>query len=185
METTQETMRAAGQHELGGPDVLKVVTVPRPTPGIGEILIRVHAAGVNPVDAMTRQFGMFVGQPPFVLGWDVSGVVAAVGPGVTVHRDGEEVFGMLPFPGGHGAYADYAVGPARAFVPKPANLSHVQAAALLTAYQIGAGDRVLINGGAGGVGHLAVQIARAHGAHVLALASPADAACVCASAPTR
>ena len=180
-----ETMRAISQDELGGPEVLKRVALPIPKPGMGEILVRVHAASVNPVDAMNRESGIFVGKPPFVLGWDVSGMVEAIGPGVTVHRPGDEVFGMLPFPHGHGAYAEYAAGPARAFVPKPERLDHVRAAAMplsgLTAWQtlvetaqVGQGSRVLINGAAGGVGHLAVQIAKARGAYVIALASASN-----------
>jgi NADPH:quinone reductase-like Zn-dependent oxidoreductase len=179
-----DTMLVISQDELGGPEVLKPVTSPRPEPGLGEILVRVHAAGVNPVDGYNRESGLFLGKPPFVLGWDVSGTVEAVGVGVTLYAPGDEVFGLLPFPHGHGAYAQYAVGPARVFVPKPARLDHVQAAALplagLTAWQalvetahIGEGSRVLINGASGGVGHLAVQIAKARGAYVIALASAA------------
>jgi NADPH:quinone reductase-like Zn-dependent oxidoreductase len=147
-------MLAISQDKLGGPDVLKVVEVDRPEPGIGQILVRVHVAGVNPVDAMNRQTGYLVGKPLFILGWDVSGPVEAVGAGVTLYRPGDEVFGMLPFPHGHGAYAEYVVGPTRAFVPKPPKLDHAHAAALplagLTAWQalvetahIGMGSRVL------------------------------------------
>ncbi|OBC15394.1 NADPH:quinone reductase [Mycobacterium sp. 852013-50091_SCH5140682] len=176
-------MRAVSQDELGGPEVLHIVEIDRPEPGMGELQVRVHAAGVNPVDAMNRQAGMFVGPPPFVLGWDVSGTVEAVGVGVTLFRPGDEVFGLLPFPKGHGAYAQYVVAPTRVFVPKPARLDHVHAAALplagLTAWQalvetarVDAGSRVLITAPAGGVGHLAVQIAKARGAHVAALADP-------------
>ena len=181
-QSTNGAMNAVTQDELGGPDVLKVVTADRPEPGIGEILIRVYAAGVNPIDGANRQTGALVGEPPFVLGWDVSGAVEAVGPGVTLYAPGDEVFGMLPFPQGHGAYAEYAVGPTRAFVRKPERLDHVRAAAIpmvgLTAWQalvdtahVGDASRVLINGAAGGIGHLAVQIAKARGAHVTALAS--------------
>ena len=179
-------MHAVSQDELGGAEVLELVTIPTPEPGVGEILVRVHAAGVNPVDAMNRESGLFIGEPPFVLGYDVSGTVEAVGPGVTLYEPGDEVFGMLPFPRGHGAHAEYAVGPTRAFAPKPDRLDHVQAAALplvgLTAWQalvetadVCRGSRVLINGAAGGVGHVAVQIAKARGAHVVALASAANA----------
>ena len=179
------TMRAVSQDELGGPEVLRLVSLPTPEPGVSEILIRVHAAGVNPIDGANRQTGAFVGQPPFVLGWDVSGTVEAVGPGVTLYEPGDAVFGLLPFPQGHGAYAEYAVGPTRAFVRKPDRLDHVQAAAIpmvgLTAWQslvdtarVGEGSRVLINGAAGGIGHIAVQIAKARGAHVTALASAAN-----------
>jgi NADPH:quinone reductase-like Zn-dependent oxidoreductase len=182
MEEMNHTMKAVSQDELGGPDVLKLVTLPTPEPGVSEILVRVHAAGVNPIDGAQRQTGAFVGQPPFVLGWDVSGTVEAVGPGVTLYKPGDEVFGLLPFPQGHGAYAEYVVGPTRVFVPKPDRLDHVQAAAIpmvgLTAWQalvdtagIGEGSRVLIGAGSGGIGHLAVQIAKARGAYVTALAS--------------
>jgi NADPH:quinone reductase-like Zn-dependent oxidoreductase len=181
-----DTMLAISQNEFGGPDVLGLASLPTPRPSVGEILIRVHAASVNPVDVYNRESGVLIGKPPFVLGWDVSGTVAAVGPGVTIHAPGDEVFGLLPFPRGHGAYAQFAVGPARAFVPKPERLTHVEAAALplagLTAWQamvetagLRAGSRVLITGAAGGVGHLAVQIAKARGAHVIAQVSPGNA----------
>jgi NADPH:quinone reductase-like Zn-dependent oxidoreductase len=176
------TMKAVSQDELGGPEVLKLVTLPIPEPGVSEIRLRVHAAGVNPIDGAQRQTGAFVGEPPFVLGWDVCGAVEAVGPGVTLYKPGDVVFGLLPFPQGHGAYAEYVVGPTRAFVPKPDRLDYIQAAAIpmvgLTAWQalvdtagVGEGDRVLIDAGSGGIGHLAVQIAKARGAHVTALAS--------------
>ncbi len=79
-----QTMQAVSQEELGGAEVLELVTVPTPEPGVGEILVRVHAAGVNPVDAMNRESGVFIGEPPFVLGYDVSGTVEAVGLGVTL-----------------------------------------------------------------------------------------------------
>jgi NADPH:quinone reductase-like Zn-dependent oxidoreductase len=181
-----DTMKSISQDELGGPEVLKLVTLPTPAPGLSQILIRVHAAGVNPIDGVNRQSGALIGTPPFVLGWDISGTVEAVGPGVTLYKPGDDVFGMLPFPQGHGAYAEYAVGPTRVFVRKPDRLDHVQAAAVpmvgLTAWQalvdtagVGEGSRVLINGAAGGIGHLAVQIAKAHGAYVTALASAAHA----------
>lgn len=179
------TMKAVSQDELGGPEVLKLVSLPTPEPGISEILVRVHAASVNPIDGANRETGAFVGEPPFVLGWDVCGRVEAVGPGVTLYKPGDVVFGLLPFPQAHGAYAEYVVGPTRAFVPKPDRLSHVEAAAIpmvgLTAWQalvdtarVGEGSRVLIIGAAGGIGHLAVQIAKARGAYVTALASAAD-----------
>ena len=89
-----DTMQAISQDELGGPEVLKRVTLSVPKPGMGEILVRVHAASVNPVDVMNRKSGAFVGKPPFVLGWDVSGTVEAIGPGVTIHGPGDEVFGI-------------------------------------------------------------------------------------------
>jgi NADPH:quinone reductase-like Zn-dependent oxidoreductase len=176
------TMRAVSQDVLGGPEVLRLVEVDRPEPGLSEILVRVHAAGMNPVDWKQRARSTFVGPPPFVLGWDVSGVVEATGFGVTLFQPGDEVFGMLPFPKGAGSHAEYAIGPTRAFAAKPGGLSHVQAAALplagLTAWQaladtarLAPGQRVLIHAAAGGVGHLAVQIAKARGAHVIGTAS--------------
>jgi len=177
-------MTAISQDELGGPEVLKLVTLPTPEPGISEILVRVHAASVNPIDAANRQTGVFLGQPPFVLGWDISGTVEAVGLGVTLFEPGDEVFGMLPFPQGHGAYAQYAVGPTRAFVRKPARpcprRRHTDGRTHCLAVTGGHGRsrrgcRVLIIGAAGGIGHLAVQIAKARGAHVTALASGEDA----------
>jgi NADPH:quinone reductase-like Zn-dependent oxidoreductase len=134
-----DTMKAISQDELGGPEVLKLVTLPTPRPGVSEILIRVHAAAVNPIDAANRETGVFIGKPPFVLGWDISGTVEAVGFGVTIYEPGDEVFGMLPFPKVHGSYAEYVVGPTRAFVRKPEGLDHVTAAAMpmvgLTAWQ--------------------------------------------------
>jgi NADPH:quinone reductase-like Zn-dependent oxidoreductase len=182
-----ELMRAVIQNQLGGPEVLHLGEVPRPEPGVGEILVDVRAASINPADVMNRRSGVFSGPPPFILGWDVSGVVAAVGPGVTIFEPGDEVFGLLPFPRGGGAYADAAVGPTRAFVRKPDELSHVEAAALplagLTAWQalvetaaVSAETRVVITGAAGGVGHLATQIAHARGAHVIAVAGGRHAA---------
>ncbi|MBO1806127.1 NADP-dependent oxidoreductase [Leucobacter ruminantium] len=182
--STTPTMRAAVQHSLGAPEVLEVVEIPRPEPRTNEILVRVRAAGINPTDWKHRARGGFIGDPPFVLGWDVSGVVEAVGVGVARFRPGDEVFGMLSYPFGHGSHAEYVAAPARVFAPKPASLDHVQAAALplvsLTSWQalveyaeLQPGQRVLIHAAAGGVGHVAVQIAKARGAHVLGTASEA------------
>ncbi|WP_407289123.1 NADP-dependent oxidoreductase [Streptomyces sp. BP-8] len=180
------TMRAVSQDTPGSPDVLKVVEMPRPRPGRGEILVRVHAAGVNPADWKTRERGVFANgaKPPFILGFDVSGVVAETGDGVTLFQPGDEVFGMPRFPHPAGAYAEYVTAPARHFAPRPKGLSHLQAGALplasLTAWQalvdtahVQPGRRVLIHAAAGGVGHLAVQIAKARGAHVIGTASAA------------
>jgi len=178
-------MRAVRQDELGGPEVLRLVKAERPEPAYGEILVKVHAAGLNPVDGKVRADGGLSGEaPPYGVGWDVSGTVAAVGPGVQRFRVGEGVYGMPRFPVSVGAYAEYVTGPTRHFSPKPAGLSHVEAAALplagLTAYQslvdfaqIRAGQRVLIHAAAGGVGHLAVQLAKAKGAFVIGTASAA------------
>jgi NADPH:quinone reductase-like Zn-dependent oxidoreductase len=182
---TITTMRAIRQETLGGPEVLQEVTVPRPAPGPSQLLVRVHAAGVNPTDWGHRAHQVFLGPPPFTLGWDVSGVVEAVGFGVTIFQPGDEVFGMLPYPHGAGSHAEYVTGPARAFARKPANIDHVQAGALplvaLTAWQalvdtahVSPGQRVLIHAAAGGVGHVAVQIAKARGAYVIGTASAAN-----------
>ncbi|MET7378028.1 NADP-dependent oxidoreductase [Streptomyces sp. NPDC005526] len=176
------TMRAISQDVLGGPEVLREVTLERPEPRPNEVLVRVRAAGVNPTDWKHRATGGFLGEPPFVLGWDVSGVVEATGVGVALFQPGDEVFGMLPYPFGHGSHAEYVTAPARAFTHKPAGIDHVQAGALplvsLTAWQalveragLRPGQRVLIHAAAGGVGHVAVQIAKAHGAYVIGTAS--------------
>ncbi|MEU1019785.1 NADP-dependent oxidoreductase [Streptomyces sp. NPDC005900] len=175
-------MRAVSPRSWGAPENLVPVEVDRPEPGLTEILVRVHAAGVNPVDWKTRAEGAFGtwGDTP-ILGYDVSGVVEEVGPGVTLYSPGDEVFGMPRFPEQAGGYAEYVVAPARRFAPKPVGLSHVEAAALplaaLTAWQglvetagLRAGQRVLIHAAAGGVGHLAVQIAKARGAYVIGTA---------------
>jgi len=175
-------MRIVTQKVLGGPDVLEIAQAPRPEPIGTEVLVRVHAAGVNPVDWKTRSHGGFLGEPPFVLGWDVSGVVEALGRGTTRFAAGDEVMGMPWFPRQAGCYGEYVTAPSRHFVKKPASLSHVQAAGLpldgLTAWQaltdiahLEKGQRVLINAAAGGVGHLAVQIAKARGAWVAGTAS--------------
>ncbi|MEU6624218.1 NADP-dependent oxidoreductase [Streptomyces litmocidini] len=175
-------MRAISQDTHGTVEVLQEVVVPRPVAGPGRILVAVRAAGVNPTDWKHRAGPLFLDRLPLVLGWDVSGVVEAVGYGVTVFKPGDEVFGMLPYPHGVGAYAEYVTGPARAFAHKPAGIDHVRAGALplaaLTAYQaivdtagVGPGQRVLIHAAAGGVGHLAVQIAKARGAYVIGTAS--------------
>jgi NADPH:quinone reductase-like Zn-dependent oxidoreductase len=177
-------MRAISQDILGGPEVLKEIEVERPTPGPTEVLVRVHAAGVNPTDWKHRATGGLLGRPPFVLGWDVSGVVESVGIGTALYKPSDEVFGMLRYPYGHGAFAEYVTAPARTFARKPVKIDHVQAAALplaaLTAWQalvdiagVKAGQRVLVHAAAGGVGHLAVQVAKARGAHVIGTASAA------------
>ncbi|GAA4481567.1 NADP-dependent oxidoreductase [Rhodococcus olei] len=177
-------MQAVIQNVLGAPEVLETVEVERPVPRRGEVLVRVHASGVNPVDAAVRS-GAFplLGAPPFGVGWDISGVVEEAGAG-SRFAVGDEVYGMPLFPRAATGYAEYVLAPSTQVASKPATLDHVQAAALplaaLTAWQglvgaagVGAGDRVLIHRAAGGVGHLAVQIAKARGAHVIALASAA------------
>ncbi|MEU5110802.1 NADP-dependent oxidoreductase [Streptomyces longwoodensis] len=182
--STVNTMRAIRQDVLGGPEVLQVVEVERPAPRPNEVLVRVRAAGVNPTDWKHRATGGFLGEPPFVLGWDLSGTVEAVGVGVATFAPGDEVFGMLPYPWGHGSHAEYVIAPVRVLWHKPAALTHVEAGALplvsLTAWQalvetagLEAGQRVLVHAAAGGVGHVAVQIAKARGAYVIGTASTA------------
>jgi NADPH:quinone reductase-like Zn-dependent oxidoreductase/predicted SnoaL-like aldol condensation-catalyzing enzyme len=182
--STPATMRAIRQETHGSPEVLQEVGLPRPEPGPSEILVAVRAAGVNPTDWYNRARPLTIDRMPLVLGWDVSGVVEAVGVGVTVFKPGDEVFGMLPYPHGAGSHAEYVTAPARSFAAKPESIDHVQAGALplaaLTAYQalvdtadIQPGQRVLIHAAAGGVGHLAVQIAKSRGAFVVGTASAA------------
>ncbi|MGW3020842.1 NADP-dependent oxidoreductase [Streptomyces longwoodensis] len=182
--STVNTMRAIRQDVLGGPEVLRTVEVERPAPRPNEVLVRVRAAGVNPTDWKHRATGGFLGEPPFVLGWDLSGTVEAVGIGVATFAPGDEVFGMLPYPWGHGSHAEYVIAPVRTLWHKPAALTHAEAGALplvsLTAWQalvetagLEAGQRVLVHAAAGGVGHVAVQIAKARGAYVIGTASAA------------
>ncbi len=177
-------MRAVTQNSVGGPDVLFVAEQPDPSPKAGEVLVRVKAAGINPVDGAVRGgFYPLLGEPPFILGWDISGTVAALGAGVTAFKVGDDVFGMPSFPKQAGAYAELAAASADEIAAKPVAIDHAHAAALplagLTAWQglirhggLQAGQRVLIHAGAGGVGHLAVQIAKARGAYVIATVSP-------------
>ncbi|MFD9455223.1 NADP-dependent oxidoreductase [Streptomyces sp. NPDC059985] len=175
-------MRAVIQKSFGGPEVLEVVETDRPTPLGGEVLIRVHASSVNPVDVVVRSGAYpLLGEPPFGVGWDISGVVEEAGAGARF-KPGDEVFGMPFFPRAATGYAEYVAAPSRQVARKPAALDHVHAAAIplaaLTAWQglvdaagLHEGQRVLIHRAAGGVGHFAVQIAKARGAHVIAMAS--------------
>ncbi|MDH4988348.1 NADP-dependent oxidoreductase [Aminobacter anthyllidis] len=177
-------MRAITQNTVGGPEVLEIAERPTPQIKAGDVLIRIKAAGVNPVDAAVRGgFYPLLGEPPFVLGWDLSGTVEAVGVGANGFALGDEVFGMPNFPGQAATYAELATAPASELAHKPKALDHAAAAALplagLTAWQglvtagkLKAGDRVLIQAAAGGVGHIAVQIAKARDAYVIATASP-------------
>jgi NADPH:quinone reductase-like Zn-dependent oxidoreductase len=174
-------MRAITQHAFGGPEVLTIVDAPAPRPLPTEVLVRVRAIGLNPLEARlpAGEFPL-TGQPPFILGWDLSGVVEQAQTWRL--RPGDEVFGMPLFPRAAHAYAEVVSAPALHLARKPASLSHAEASALpvvgLTAWQglvdlggVTAGDRVLVHGGGGGVGHVAVQIAKALGAHVTATAS--------------
>jgi NADPH:quinone reductase-like Zn-dependent oxidoreductase len=174
-------MRVITQYAFGGPEVLTIVEAPEPQPIPTEVLVRVKAVGLNPLEPRLRA-GEFplLGQPPFILGWDISGVVER-GSQTWRFKPGDEVFGMPLFPRAASAYAELVAAPALHLVRKPALLSHVEASALpvvgLTAWQglvdlggVTEGDRVLIHGGAGGVGHVAIQIAKALGAHVITTA---------------
>lgn len=176
-------MRVIIQRALGGPGVLELAEVERPEPGFGQVLIATGAIGVNPVDVHVRSGALpLLGEPPFTLGWDVAGVVEAVGPGVSAFSEGDEVLGLLAMPGAGNTYAEYVLASVNEIVPRPAGLSVEQAAGLpmagLTAWQglvglarVEPGQRVLVHQPPHGVGHLAVQIAKARGAHVVATAS--------------
>ena len=135
-------MRSVVQHEFGPPEVLKIEELPAPEPIPTEVQVRVHAAGVNPVDFKTRagRGSRMLGEPPFTVGWDVSGVVTEVGGGVTRFEVGDEVFGMPWFPREAAAYSEFVTAPSRHFAGKPGVFSHEEAGALplagLTAWQI-------------------------------------------------
>lgn len=174
-------MKAVRVHEYGSADVLTLEEAPRPQPpGTGELLVRVRASSVNPADWKTRAGYFKQWMPltlPFVLGRDVSGVVEAIGPGVSRFKKGDEVYGVVS-----GAYAEYAVAKEAEVAHKPRSIDHTRAAviplAALTAWQalfdkarLAAGQRVLIHGAAGGVGSFAVQLAKWSGATVIATAS--------------
>jgi NADPH:quinone reductase-like Zn-dependent oxidoreductase len=170
-------MLAARIHEFGGPEALRLEEAPTPEPNAGEVRIRVRASAVNPADYKMRA-GMMGNLPlPFTLGLDFSGEVEAVGPGVTKWKKGDAVFGTAP-----GSFAEYRVSPQDQLARRPDGLDPVKAAALpvgaLTAWkalfdtaQLKAGQKVLIHGGAGGVGAFAVQLAKDKGAYVIATAS--------------
>ncbi len=180
-------MRAVVIDGFGSPDVLQLRDVQRPSPGPGELLVRVIASGTNPVDAKVRAAGSWAGISfPAVIGYDASGMVEAVGPGAGDFRPGDEVY-FTPeiFGNVHGTYAEYAIVQAAIVAPKPKSLSHVEAAtvplaggtayeAIVRRLQVRPGETVLIHGGAGGVGSFAVQIAKAAGARVIATASAAN-----------
>lgn len=175
-------MRAVLARRYGGPDVLELAELPEPTAGPGEVVVRLAAAGTNPVDAECRagQAAAWFDDGPWVWGWDIAGVAAAVGAGVADFEVGDAVFGMPRFPQLARGYAELVAAPAAELAPAPRRIAPVTATALplcgLTALQVldraavGAGHHVLVNGAAGGVGHLAVQLAKARGARVTAVA---------------
>jgi NADPH:quinone reductase-like Zn-dependent oxidoreductase len=174
-------VKAVQVTRFGGPEVLAVTELANPEPISTEVLVRVLAAGVNPVDCKTRRgqgVARWVGPPPFVPGWDVAGVVESVGYGVTRFEVGDSVYGMPRFPRAAGGYAELVTAPALQLAKTPATLSATEAAAVplaaLTAWQclvdaagVKRGTKVLVHGARGGVGHIAVQIAKSRGAQVL------------------
>jgi len=180
---TRAVMRAARFHKFGPPEVLVVEEVPRPEPREGQVLVRVHSAGVNPIDWKLRAGHLQQHMPvelPCTPGYDVAGTVEALGPGASRFRPGQAVFGR-----GSAAYAEYAAVPVTALALKPANISFDQAAAipiggvtawagLFDAGELQAGQRLLVQGAAGGVGSFAVQLGKWKGAHVIGTASSSN-----------
>lgn len=182
-------MKAITLANIGGTENLILTEIPTPEIKENEVLVRVKAIGINPVDAFVRnhQFAldMFLQPEPgeaVIIGWDISGVVEAVGKQVKQWKAGDEVFGMVNFRGHGKAYAEYVAAPADQLAEKPGNISHEEAAAAtlaaLTAWQalvtygkVKAGEKVLIHGAGGGVGHYAVQIAKHFGAYVIGTGS--------------
>lgn len=178
-------MKAIVLNEFGGSENFRYTDVPVPQPAENEVQVQVKAISINPVDAKTRAgFGMagrLKEQLPLVLGWDISGIVTAIGNSVTKFKVGDAVFGMLEFPSHAKAYAEYVVTNPKYLALKPDNVTFEAAAttlAALTAYQgiihtlnVQEGERVLIHAASGGVGHYAVQIARNLGAYVIGTSS--------------
>jgi NADPH:quinone reductase-like Zn-dependent oxidoreductase len=177
-------MKAVRVHEYGSPEVLRYEDAPRPVPGAGEVLVRVHAAAINPVDWKVRAGhvkGWLQYTLPMIPGWDFSGVIESAGPGTDPWKPGDEVYGR-PDIARDGAYAEYIAVRASEIAFKPKSIDHVHAAAIpltaLTAWQalfdtagLRAGQRVLIHAAAGGVGIFAVQLAKWKGAWVAGTAS--------------
>jgi len=175
-------MRAMVITQFGGSEVFEEREVERPEPGPNEVLVKIHATSVNPVDFKLRQAGSWAGvEPPAILGYDVSGVVEQVGSGVEDFQEGDEVYYTSEIPGKSGSYAEYHVAHESILARKPANLSHEEAAsiplaggtawdAIVNRGLLEIGETALIHG-AGGVGSLAIQIAVAAGARVFAVCS--------------
>jgi len=182
-------MKAVILKAFGGVENFSVEELSLPTIQNNEVLVAIKAVSINPVDVKTRSGKAMAGrlkeEKPVILGWDISGVVSEVGDDVKDFKIGDEVFGMVNFPGHGKAYAEYVAAPAAHLSLKPTNVSHEEAAAAtlaaLTAWQaltthskINTGDRILIHAAAGGVGHFAVQIAKHLGAYVIGTASAAN-----------
>lgn len=181
-------MNAYVIHEAGSVEQLQLVNIDKPAVAANEVLIKTVALSINPVDVKTRKGGVFYTklktENPLILGWDVSGVIEEIGSAVTQFKVGDEVFGMINFPGHGNAYAEYVAAPENQIALKPKNISHEEAAAAtlaaLTAYQflnnrVNPNDRVLIHAASGGVGHYAVQIAKIFGSHVIGTTSERNA----------
>ncbi len=183
-QSTKSTMKAVVIHEYGGPEVLKYEDAPRPEPKEDEILVRVIAAGVNPVDSAPRsaRFAQFLGiKLPAIPGYDIAGVVEKTGTKITKFKAGDAIYAYVDLKRG-GGYAEFAIVTEKEAAPKPKSLTFVEAAAvpvvaetawqaLIDTAKLGAGETVLIHGGSGGVGSFAIQIAKARGAKVIATAS--------------
>ena len=178
-------MKAVRINEFGGAEVLKIEEIERPVPAADEILVKVSASGVNPVDWIVRNGGNDVLRPllklPMTLGWDAAGIVEETGGDVTDFKKGDAVYGIPNFPG-NGSYAEYVAAKATQFALKPESISFNEAAgvplAALTAWtamfehgKLQSGQRILIQGASGGVGSFAVQFAKAKGAYVIGIAS--------------
>lgn len=195
--TGDETMRAVVIDTFGPPDVLRMTESKIPRPADGEVLVAVGAIGANAIDWISRAGdGVPISTFPAVLGWDISGTVVETGPGVTTLRPGNEVFGLPRFPDLTGAYAEFVTAPATALAIRPDQVDPLVAAGTpmiaLTAWQalfdngaLQAGQRILIHGAAGGVGHVAVQLAKRAGAEVIATASAATTTSSRPWAPTE
>jgi len=182
-------MRAMILTQFGGVENFTIKDIPLPEIAPGKIIIQVKAIGINPIDIKTRQGGgqasYYKDGKPIIIGWDVSGIVTKVADDVNNLAVGDEVFGTINFPGKGGAYAEFALADANQIAVKPSNISHMEAAgatlSALTAWQalvdtghIKKDDRVLIHGGAGGVGNYAIQIAKHMGCYVLTTAASSD-----------
>lgn len=184
-------MKAVRITRFGGPEVMKVEEIARPVPAPDEILVKVYASGVNPVDWVVRQGGNDFLKPlltlPMTLGWDAAGIVEEIGSEVSSFKPGDAVYGIPNFPGTQGSYAEYLAAKAGQFALKPRRISFNEAAGVplagLTAWtgifehgKLKAGQRILILGASGGVGSLAVQFAKAKGAYVIGVASTPNVA---------
>lgn len=179
-------MKAIALKQPGGTEQLIQIETQQPVPENNEVLIKVKAISINPVDIKTRSgkgvYGRIKTEDPLIIGWDISGIVETVGKNVTRFKAGDAVFGMVNFPGHGKAYAEYVAAPETQITLKPANISFEEAAAstqtALTAWQafvhnaaIQPGQKILVHAAAGGVGHMAVQIAKYLGAHVTGTSS--------------